>query len=84
MMYDVGGHFSLLGLYLEESDELVIADTNPMKYLKYWRSKLTNMFAAMIDKDTCTSRARGVIRLSKDVKPNRRMKLGRQESALFV
>lgn len=49
-----GGHFSMLADVLEDSNELVVADVNPMKYLHAWRNPIEWVWAGMRD---CASTA---------------------------
>lgn len=60
-----GGHFSLLADYDSESQELVVADTNPKKYTRFWRCPARRMYDACTDKDSSSTRARGMIIISR-------------------
>jgi len=69
-----GGHYALLGAYLAETDEILMADVNPMKYLRYWKCPLTCMYRAMCDPDSDSKRARGYLRIALQSAPP--MKIG--------
>jgi hypothetical protein len=60
-----GGHFSLLGDYDPKTQELVIADTNPKKYTRYWRCSARRMYDACMDRDSASTRPRGMLVLRK-------------------
>ena len=47
--------------YDRYSQELIIADTNPKKYTRFWRSPARRMYSACTDKDESAARARGMI-----------------------
>lgn len=56
-----GGHFSLLADFDRQSQELIIADTNPKKYTRYWRCPAKRMYDACVDKDSASTRPRGML-----------------------
>jgi hypothetical protein len=56
-----GGHFSLLADYDRETQEIVVADTNPKKYTRHWRCPARRMFDACVDKDSSSTRPRGML-----------------------
>lgn len=56
-----GGHFSLMADYDRQTQELVVADTNPKKYTRYWRCPAKRMFDACVDKDSSSTRPRGML-----------------------
>ena len=61
-----GGHFSVLlgtagSTEPGEPGDVVMADVHPIKYGAYWSSPLRQMFAAVMEKDSC-GRARGILR----------------------
>lgn len=60
-----GGHFSLLADFDGKTQELVIADTNPKKYTRYWRCPARRMYDACVDRDASSTRPRGMLVLRK-------------------
>eukprot|EP01006_Ploeotia_vitrea_P007388 TRINITY_DN16901_c0_g1_i1.p1 TRINITY_DN16901_c0_g1~~TRINITY_DN16901_c0_g1_i1.p1 ORF type:complete len:485 (+),score=35.79 TRINITY_DN16901_c0_g1_i1:46-1455(+) len=62
-----GGHFSLVAAVNEQRQEITMADVHPMKYGAFWVCTAQQMFAAMVDKDSSSNRARGMICISKNV-----------------
>ncbi|EAW34439.1 phytochelatin synthase family protein [Lyngbya sp. PCC 8106] len=56
-----GGHFSLLADYDPNTQELTIADTNPKKYTRFWKCPAERMYKACVDKDSSSTRSRGMI-----------------------
>jgi len=63
-----GGHFSIVSLVERqgENDEdllVTISDVHPMKYGKSWTCSSRHLFDAMVDKDSESRRARGMIRI---------------------
>lgn len=60
-----GGHFSLVADYDPATKELTVADTNPKKYTRFWKCSLEQMYKACVDKDSCSTRSRGMIVVNK-------------------
>ncbi|HWO18835.1 MAG TPA: phytochelatin synthase family protein [Kofleriaceae bacterium] len=60
-----GGHFSLMADYNSETQELTIADTNPKKYTRYWKCPAKRMYDACVDKDSSSTRPRGLLVIRK-------------------
>jgi hypothetical protein len=60
-----GGHFSLLADYDATTQELMIADTNPKRYTRFWKCSVERMYKACVDKDSASDRSRGMIVLRK-------------------
>ncbi|MGB3403288.1 MAG: phytochelatin synthase family protein [Microcoleaceae cyanobacterium] len=56
-----GGHFSLLADYDPNTKEITMADTNPKKYARFWKCPAERMYNACVDKDSCSTRSRGMI-----------------------
>ncbi|NEN95637.1 MAG: phytochelatin synthase [Moorea sp. SIO1F2] len=56
-----GGHFSLVADYDSTTKELTVADTNPKKYTRFWKCPIEQMYKACVDKDSSSSRSRGMI-----------------------
>lgn len=56
-----GGHFSLLADYDSKTQEITIADTNPKKYARFWTCPAQRMYQACTDKDSSSTRSRGMI-----------------------
>ncbi|MEL7038512.1 MAG: phytochelatin synthase family protein [Cyanobacteria bacterium J06592_8] len=56
-----GGHFSLLADYDPHTQEITIADTNPKKYTRFWKCPAERMYKACVDKDSSSTRSRGMI-----------------------
>lgn len=56
-----GGHFSLLADYDRATQELTVADTNPKKYTRYWKCPARRMYDACVDKDSASTRPRGML-----------------------
>jgi len=59
------GHFSLLADYDPKTGEVVIADSNPKKYTRYWRCPVKRMYDACRDKDSASTRPRGMLVIRK-------------------
>jgi len=57
-----GGHYSLIADYNPETKELTIAEVHPKKYGRDWNCPVDRLFNAMVDKDSSSGRARGVLR----------------------
>jgi len=49
-----GGHFSLLADYDRQTQEIVVTDTNPKKYTRYWK-------CPAMDRDSSSTRPRGML-----------------------
>eukprot|EP01038_Epipyxis_sp_PR26KG_P016921 gene16921-23224_t len=67
-----GGHYSLVGcidINEENAEELSVTmcEVHPLKYGKTWSCSARHMFEAMVDKDSDSKRARGLIRIGKDL-----------------
>lgn len=60
-----GGHFSLLADYDRQTQELTVADTNPKKYTRYWKCPARRMYDACVEKDSSSTRPRGMLILRK-------------------
>jgi len=60
-----GGHFSLLADYDRQTQELLVADTNPKKYTRYWKCPAKRMYDVCVDKDSSSTRPRGMLILRK-------------------
>ena len=45
-----GGHFSLMADFDSAAQEIVVADTNPKKYTRYWRCPAQRMYNACVDR----------------------------------
>ena len=76
-----GGHVALLGGFVAATDDALIVEPNPAKYLPCWRCPLVDLFDALCVVDTSkhVGRARGLVRLRhEDLEP---MALGRSEVA---
>ncbi|MEA5496541.1 phytochelatin synthase family protein [Limnoraphis robusta] len=56
-----GGHFSLVADYDPNTQEITIADTNPKKYTRFWKCPAERMYKACVDKDSSSTRSRGMI-----------------------
>ena len=59
-----GGHFSVISGYDEKTKLVSIADVHPKKYGAHWACSARKLFEAMVDKDSSSNRARGMIRVS--------------------
>lgn len=60
-----GGHFSILVAAFEDTGEFLINDVHPIKYGRYWSAPAKQIFNAMVDKDSNSRRARGVLLFGK-------------------
>ncbi|WP_413163710.1 phytochelatin synthase family protein [Capilliphycus salinus ALCB114379] len=56
-----GGHFSLVADYDPNTQDITIADTNPKKYTRFWKCPVERMYKACVDKDSSSTRSRGMI-----------------------
>lgn len=56
-----GGHFSVVSGYDDTSKMVSIADVHPKKYNAHWATSDKLLFEAMVDKDSSSKRARGLI-----------------------
>jgi hypothetical protein len=56
-----GGHFSLMADFDSAAQEIVVADTNPKKYTRYWRCPAQRMYNACVDRDSSSTRPRGLL-----------------------
>ena len=61
-----GGHFSLLANYDSETQTVTIADTNPKKYARFWSCSARQMYQACTDKDSSSTRSRGMIVITRN------------------
>lgn len=59
-----GGHFSVLAAADEATGDVIMADVHGVKYGSFWATPMLQMFAAMVDKDSC-GRARGALRFGR-------------------
>ena len=59
-----GGHFAVISGFDKQTKMVSIADVHPLKYGAHYAIHAKKLFYAMIDKDTSSKRARGLIRLS--------------------
>ena len=78
-----GGHVALLGGFVAATDDALIVEPNPAKYLPCWRCPLVDLFDALCVVDTSkhVGRAHGLVRLRhEDLEA---MALGRSELAMM-
>ncbi|KKD35656.1 MAG: phytochelatin synthase family protein [Limnoraphis robusta] len=61
-----GGHFSLVADFDPNTQEITIADTNPKKYTRFWKCPAERMYKACVDKDSSSTRSRGMIIVRKN------------------
>ena len=66
-----GGHFSVVSGYDDTAKMVSIADVHPKKYNAHWATSDKLLFEAMVDKDSSSKRARGLICVKlKTARPN--------------
>lgn len=66
-----GGHFSVVSGYDDTAKMVSIADVHPKKYNAHWATSDKLLFEAMVDKDSSSKRARGLIYVKlKTARPN--------------
>ncbi|MCG5059081.1 MAG: phytochelatin synthase [Limnoraphis sp. WC205] len=61
-----GGHFSLVADFDPNTQEITIADTNPKKYTRFWKCPAERMYKACVDKDSSSTRSRGMLIVRKN------------------
>lgn len=64
-----GGHFAMIDSVHKAEREVIMSDVHPLKYGRYWTTPVELLFKAMVDRDSDSNRARGLLIFFKGNRP---------------